>query len=150
MVAMHEAGGGSDGGGREYVVGLMRRRAENALARAERDLRAGDYDGAVFDAEQAVQLYLKSILLEYAGVAPRTHNLRMLLHAVGELLGFASEAREFVRRNKYKLHTLEDAYFSARYLPKEFSREDAEELIAFAKEVIRFVKSRKGREASSA
>ena len=96
--------------GREHLIELYRRRSRNALARALRDLEAGDYDGAVFDAEQAVQLYLKSIILEFADATPRTHNLRRLLEVVGELLGASGEFREFIRANRYKLHTLEDAY----------------------------------------
>jgi len=132
----------------EYIVGLLARRARNALARAKMSLQAGDYDGAVFEAEQAVQLYLKSVILEYTDATPRSHNLRRLLYIVGELLGFSSEVSEFIKRNRYKFHTLEDAYYSARYLPKEFSKEDAEELVSFAEAVIKFVEARKGREAS--
>ncbi len=128
----------------EYVVSLLRRRSRNSLARAKRDLEAGDYDGAVFDAEQALQLYLKSPILEFTDSVSCTHNLRKLLNAVGEMLGFAKEVGEFIRRNKYRFHTLEDAYYSARYLPKEFTREDAEELVKFVEEVINFVESRKG------
>jgi len=132
----------------EYVVRLLARRARNALARAKTSLQARDYDGAVFEAEQAVQLYLKSVILEYTDAAPRSHNLRRLLYIVGELLGFTNEVSEFIKRNRYKFHTLEDAYYSARYLPKEFSKEDAEELVSFAEEVIKFVEARKSRKAS--
>ncbi len=135
----------SDEESRRYIVELLARRARNALSRARRSIEAGDYDGAVFDAEQALQLYLKSIILERADLAPRTHNLRKLLRIVGELLGCSGEVEEFIRRNRYLLHTLEDAYFSARYLPKEFSREDAEELVEFAREAIEFVESRRNR-----
>ena len=39
--------------------------------------------------------------------------------------------------------------YSARYLPKEFAREDAEELVRFAEEVIRFVESRRPGKTSS-
>lgn len=79
---------------------------------------------------------------------PRTHNLRMLLNSVGELLGAGEDFREFIKRNRYKLHTLEDAYYSARYLPKVFSKDDAEELVEFAGEVIEFVRSHKADRAS--
>jgi len=119
------------------------------LARAKRDLEVGDYDGAVFDAEQAVELYLRAIILEYTDAVPRSHNLRRLLHIVGELLGLAGEVEEFIRRNRFSLHVLEDAYYSARYLPKEFAREDAEELVAFAEEVIEFVEARRASRAPS-
>jgi len=142
---------GSAGGeeSREYLVGLLARRARNALARAKRDLEVGDYDGAVFDAEQAVELYLMATILEHAGAAPRTRSLREMLRTVGEMLGFASEVKEFIRRNRSGLHVLEDAYYSARYLPKEFTREDAEGLVALAEEVIGFVETRRASRAPS-
>lgn len=133
----------ADAESREYLVSLLRRRSKRALERALRDLDAGDYDGAVFDAEQAVQLYLKSIILEYTDATPRTHNLRQLIGVVGRLLGAENEFNEFIRRNRFKLHTLEDAYYSSRYLPKEFTKEDAVELIRFAREVIGFVESKR-------
>jgi len=140
---------GSAGGeeGRGYLVGLLARRARNALARAKRNLEVGDYDGAVFDAEQAAELYLMATVLEYSGETPRSRSLMGMLRTVGELLGFAGEVEEFIRRNRSGLHVLEDAYYSARYLPREFEREDAEGLVALAEEVIGLVEARRARVA---
>ena len=54
---------------------------EGALWRLGR----GEYDLACFEAEQAAQLALKSLLYELLGMAPRIHDL-------GELLGLLHRA----------------------------------------------------------
>ncbi|OYT53362.1 MAG: hypothetical protein B6U76_08590 [Desulfurococcales archaeon ex4484_217_2] len=41
---------------------LLWRRAERFLIRAERDLFDGDYDGACFNSEEAIQLAAKALL----------------------------------------------------------------------------------------
>ena len=66
---------------------------------------------------------------------------------MGELLGFTNEVSESIKRNRYKFHTIEDSYYSARHLLKEFGKEDAEELVSFAEEVIIFVEARKSRKS---
>jgi len=89
---------------------------------------------AAFNAEQAAQLYLKATLLELVGDFPRTHSI---LYLLGELKHISEEkVEDFIRGNKMRLHTLEDAYLTSRYFYKIFDKEDAEELIAVAEEVI--------------
>lgn len=128
---------------REYLVSLLRRRSRQALKRAIWCLEQGDYDGASFNAEQSVQLYLKSVILEFADMPARGHEIRKLLGYVGSLLGIEGEVSEFIGSNRLKFLALEDAYYNARYLPKEYDRESAKELIRFAKEVISFVETKR-------
>ncbi len=59
-------------------VKLLRSRSLRMLAHAEECLRSKDYDLVAFLAEQSVQLYLKSVILELAGEVPRTHSIRQL------------------------------------------------------------------------
>ncbi|MGC8832340.1 MAG: HEPN domain-containing protein [Thermoproteota archaeon] len=49
----------------------MRKRAKSFFTRALESLNSGEYDLAAFLSEQAVQLHLKSILLEKIGDYPR-------------------------------------------------------------------------------
>ncbi|MEM1509149.1 MAG: HEPN domain-containing protein [Thermofilaceae archaeon] len=56
----------------------MRRRARSFLARALESFNAGDYDVAVFLVEQAVQLYLKALLLEKVSDYPKVHSIMTL------------------------------------------------------------------------
>lgn len=45
----------------------LRRRAERFLTRASRDLEENDFDGACFNAEEAIQLAAEAILYKYFG-----------------------------------------------------------------------------------
>lgn len=122
-------------GGSISEVELLKRRASSFLELARYSLGRDMYDMAAFNAEQAAQLYLKATLLELVGDFPRTHSI---LYLLGELKRI-SEARveDFIRRNKRRLHVLEDAYITSRYYYKFFDREDAEDLVSVAEEVIR-------------
>ena len=57
----------------------LRRRASVFLREAEKLLEEGEYDIACFNAEQSLQLYVKSVLLKLFGEAPRIHGVRELL-----------------------------------------------------------------------
>ena len=119
-------------------VEVLRRRSLEFLEEARIALRRGSFDIACFLAEQALQLYLKSILLELVGDYPRTHSVRRLLGEVNRLLN-SSELEEFIRVNRIRLSVLEDAYLMARYFIKEYSREDAEDMIKLVKETINII-----------
>jgi len=62
-------------------VRILRRRAKAFPARALDSLNAGDYDLAVFLSEQAVQLHLKSILLEEVEDSQNPFNLQPALNS---------------------------------------------------------------------
>ncbi|MCX8162241.1 MAG: HEPN domain-containing protein, partial [Candidatus Bathyarchaeota archaeon] len=64
---------------------LLWYRAERFLVRALRDYSEGDYDGACFNAEEAVQLAVKAVLYKYFGEAPRIHGSRTLLSMLRNL-----------------------------------------------------------------
>jgi len=116
------------------------------LSSARRSLLDRDYDIAAFMADQAVQLYLKSVILELTGEVPRVHAVRQLIYALKELLGKSNFFDDFVRENRSLLIRLEEAYISSRYVPREYEREEAEELINFSEKVIEFVKSLKSKD----
>lgn len=114
-------------------VEILRKRAMGFMDAAAERLKAEDYDLACFMAEQAVQLYLKSAVLELSGEVPRTHSIRQLLSILSKLL---DEQFDFDRRS---LIFLEDAYIKARYLGSDYVKEDAEDAIKIAEEVISVV-----------
>jgi len=118
---------------------LLKRRATGFLNSAIERLNAGDYDLACFMCEQAVQLYLKGKILELSGEIPRTHSIRQLLSILSQLL---EKQIEFDRKS---VIFLENAYINARYLSFVYEREDAEEAIKIAREVISLV-DRAGKE----
>jgi len=124
-----------------FVVRMLREKSFKAIERAKRNLKYDDFDGAVFNAQQHVELYLKSVVVEYSGLTPRTHSLRKLLATVGKIFGRENEVSKFIRDNRFKLRVLEDAYFQSRYGFTEYSREEAEELVKFAEEIVEFAKN---------
>lgn len=128
------------------VVSLLRDRSLRMLSSASRSLLDGDYDIAAFMADQAVQLYLKSVIFELTGELPRVHAVRQLMGVLGELLGKQSLVDNFVRENRSLFIRLEEAYISSRYMPRVYEREESEELVGFAEKVIGFVKSIKGKD----
>jgi HEPN domain-containing protein len=119
--------------GAKGEVDLMRKRARAFLEAAEFSIQRGNYDLAAFNAEQASQLYLKSVLLEFVGDYPRTHSAIALLK---ELERIDPTVGEFLAKEKRGLHNLEDSYLMSRYFYKLFDREDGDYLVSLAKEVM--------------
>lgn len=126
------------GSPRREEAELLRRRALDFLEQARLALSRGSYDVACFLAEQALQLYLKHVLLEVAGDYPRTHSVRALLGEVARALG-SRGLEEFVRANRARLSALEDAYLMARYFVKHYEKEDAEDMLRLVEEALEAV-----------
>lgn len=114
-------------------VEILRRRVRGFLKRAVDSLNSGDYDLAAFLSEQAVQLHLKSILLEKVGDYPRVHSISTLKLVAGceDLVKLLEERRE-------QVGLMEDACIAARYLAREYSREEAEVLVNLAEKVLSY------------
>ena len=117
-------------------VETLRRRASDFLGLAREALRRGNYDISCFLSEQSSQLHLKSVLLEEVGDYLRTHSIRALLAEVSKSFG-GEEFRGFIKKNRVRLIALEDAYIIARYAPTSYTKEDAEDMINLAEEIIR-------------
>lgn len=117
-------------------VELMRRRAERFLRNALRLVEEGDYDIAIFSAEQYCQLMLKYKLLIRKGVYPRTHSLRRLIKELGEINGRVLTLIQDIR-NLHYIARLEEAYIASRYLPIEYGEAEVRDLIRFILEVFK-------------
>nr|MDO8098458.1 HEPN domain-containing protein [Candidatus Njordarchaeota archaeon] len=124
---------------------LLRDRSLRMLSSAGGSLAKGDYDIAAFMAEQSVQLYVKSMLFEFAGEVPRIHVLRQLLNSLKAVVDRPAQVDQFVTKNRSLLIRLEDTYINSRYVPREYEKEEAKELVDFAQEAIEFAKHLKGK-----
>jgi HEPN domain-containing protein len=118
------------------------KRSKEFLETAEYQLGRGLYGIAVFSLEQALQLFLKSKMLEAGADYPRTHGVRALLEILSDI-----ESDEKKRSVKhvlsdylFELGMLEDAYITSRYVMREFTREEAQRLAKTVKEVMNNVK----------
>jgi HEPN domain-containing protein len=115
------------------------------LGSARDSLGKGDYDIAAFLAEQSVQLYVKSLLFDYAGAVPRVHAARQLLNSLKAVVDQPAQIDKFVAKNRSLLIRLEDTYINSRYVAREYDGEEAKELVDFAQEAIEFAKHLKGK-----
>ena len=123
----------------------MVRRARVFLSVAQELLERNEYDLAVFNAEQAVQLRLKALLYRLWGIIPRSYSIRWLLGLLRDSLlraglGEAAEkVDEFVRSNRSLLAALEDAYTLTRYGHLEYDYELASRLLALSENLWRLL-----------
>jgi len=121
------------------------RRARVFLSVAQELLERSEYDLAVFNAEQAVQLRLKALLYRLWGIIPRSHSIRWLLGLLRDSLlraglGEAAEkVDEFVRSNRSLLAALEDAYTLTKYGHLEYDYELASRLLALSENLWRLL-----------
>ena len=120
----------------------LRDRALRFLEEAEEDLKKGYYDLAAFHAEQALQLFLKSMIMRLSGEERRGHQVRELLAELAfsfDIEGFqeiSSKLKEIAKRYRRELRGLEEAYYEARYSPLPFDKGEAEELVKASKAII--------------
>ena len=102
-------------------------------------------------AEYAAQLYTRQLLYRLTGEEHRGHGIRALLALLVEVLeagGFgelAEEVRRFTMGNRRLLAELEEGHTRAVYGPFEYSRAQAEKLVAAAKGLVELLSSVEGR-----
>ncbi len=95
------------------------------LRAAKRDLEEGEYNLAVFHAEQALQLCAKYELYLKYGDYPKTRRLKELLGALGQSY------------DPLVADLLEEAYIGSRYLPVRYSGETARRAVDEAERLMR-------------
>ena len=121
---------------------LLRRRASRFLLRAQRDLTEGDYDGACFNAEQAIQLAAKALLYKYFAETPRIHSSKTLLARLRNLFmdadrnDIASLIGRFTADHRDGLDLLEESYTMARYGAISYSEKQAKQCVETAKKAL--------------
>ena len=119
-------------------VGKFKEKADAFLDTAIYNCKKGRYDLAAFNIEQAVQLYIKTKLLELLGEFPRTHSLVTLLRELSRVFK-EEEIERFRKENIGMLTKLSDVYITSRYYTREFYEEEVKELIEFAYRVRRLL-----------
>ena len=110
-------------------------RSKRFLISSEMQAGKGFYDLAVFSLEQALQLFLKALLIKHGVEYPRIHGIRKLLKMLEKVSGFNVISR-LLERYSFELGVLEDAYITSRYIPREYTREDYERLREAVEEII--------------
>ena len=113
-------------------------RSRDFLRTAEFQIGNGIYDLAIFNLEQALQLFLKAKILEYGAQYLRTCSVRYLLRFLRDIVPNDKRqvVSELLDRYLFELGVLEDAYIGARYVPREYAKEEAERLINVVNEIM--------------
>ncbi|PUA32412.1 MAG: DNA-binding protein [Zestosphaera tikiterensis] len=101
-------------------VEALKQRALDFLHAVEDDLKSGMYELAAFHCEQAVQLALKYVLAVELGHYPHTRNLRELFEEVKQV---KPNLWLLYEKHKYAVEVMNDAYISARYLPRTYGED---------------------------
>lgn len=124
---------------RKLEVEVLKKRSSMFLELSKHALSQGFYDLACFLAEQSLQLFLKSLLLELIGDYPRTHSVRQLMNELSRVLK-SRELDELVAASRVRLLALEDAYLLSRYYVRGYEKEDAEDMVKLVEELLSKIK----------
>lgn len=118
----------------EHLLKRSREFYETAIFQLEK----GFYGLAAFSLEQALQLFLKAKMLERGVDYPRIHSVRRLLELLSEVVEkeFSRVLRELVEKYSLELASIEDAYITSRYIPREFRRGEVLRLKMVVDEVV--------------
>jgi len=119
---------------RKEEIEKFKQRAGAFLDTARYNLQNKTYDLAAFNVEQAIQLHVKTKLLELTGEFPRTHNLVILLRQLSSVFK-QKEVEEFVKNEMEALTKLADIYITARYYTREFYEAEVRNLFTFADKI---------------
>ncbi len=118
----------------EEEIKLLQKRALNFLDSAKERFQKEDWDLVCFMAEQAVQLFLKSLILKEIGEIPKTHSIRKLLGIINQM------KEQNIKFERKELLFLENAYLNSRYFNFLYNKEDAELAIKIAEEILNLFK----------
>ncbi|MGB9600001.1 MAG: HEPN domain-containing protein [Myxococcota bacterium] len=112
----------------------MKKRAKEFFERAKEDFKKSRFNLTALDVEQAIQLWLKHLIFLKAGDFPKTHYFDILIKEISEVYN-NKKIREFYKEHALEFRTLEDAYITSRYIPREFNKEETQKIMKFSEKV---------------
>ena len=121
-------------------VDFLKKRAESFLKNARDLIQKEDYPLAAFNLQQTAQLHLKYYLFLKLKKYPKIHLLGELLKGIGIVYKKEKEINKIIDENSNIISDLNQAYFTARYLPAEFFKPQLENMLKFVEELISFLK----------
>ncbi|OYT53936.1 MAG: DNA-binding protein [Candidatus Hecatellales archaeon ex4484_218] len=118
---------------------LLKERSKRFFETAKLQIKHQFYDLAIFSLEQALQLFLKTKLLDFGVDYPKTHSVRKLLEIIFEVTpkNYKVKVKEVLDKYLLELGILEDAYITSRYVVREYRKEEAEKLLKVVEDVIK-------------
>jgi HEPN domain-containing protein len=112
------------------------------MVRAERDLAEGDFDGACFNSEQALQLAIKAAIYRVFGIRMRIHSAKALLAQLRNMLyeagrsDLADAVGDLVSSHRRELEILEESYRESRYGEVVYLESQGKACVDVAKKVL--------------
>jgi len=117
-------------------IEFLKERGKEFWERGFEDFQKQRYNLCILDFEQALQLWLKYLIFLKAGDFPKTHYLTELIKEVIEIYEIEI-LKKFYHENILSIKEIEDAYITARYYPRKFTREEAEAVIRLSSELVK-------------
>jgi HEPN domain-containing protein len=114
---------------------FLKERADEFVKLAEYAYKRKKYDLAMFNLEQAVQLYLKYKIWQKLGDFRKTHSIKNLLKDFGKVYKKSKKIKKLINDNLKLIRDLEIAYIESRYLPAQFLKEDVDKAFEFIEEL---------------
>jgi HEPN domain-containing protein len=122
---------------------FLKEKADEFLKLAEYAYRRKRYDLAMFNLEQAVQLYLKYKIWQKLGDFEKTHSVNKLLKDFGKAYKKSKAINKFIKENLKLINDLEIAYIESRYLPAQFFKEDVDKAFEFLNKLKKLINLQK-------
>jgi len=110
---------------------ILKERADEFVKLAEYAYKRKRYDLAMFNLEQAIQLYLKYKIWQKLGDFEKTHSITKLLKDFGRVYKKSKVINKFIKENLKLINDLEVAYIESKYLPAQFLKEDVDRVFEF-------------------
>jgi len=121
-------------------VDFLKKRAESFLKNARDLIQKEDYPLAAFNLQQTAQLHLKYYLFLKLKRYPKIHLLGELLKGIGKVYKKGKEINKIIDENSNIISDLNQASYTARYLPAEFFKSQLENMLKFVEELVSFLK----------
>jgi HEPN domain-containing protein len=121
---------------------LLWKRARRFMITAERDLIEGDFDGACFNSEQALQLAVKATIYRVYGVKMRIHSTKTLLSQLRNMLyesgrlDLADVIGKMISDYRRELELLEESYIEGRYGEVELLESQGRSCVEVARRIL--------------
>jgi len=120
-------------------IEFLKRKSQEFFEEVEVLLKRKKYNLSAFNLEQAIQLWIKYLIGKKIGDWAKTHYLSELVFQLSQAYE-KEEILKFFKDNELFFDSLEDAYFTSRCFPKEFTENIVLKLLEKSKEFLKLIK----------
>jgi HEPN domain-containing protein len=122
---------------------FLKERAKEFWERGFEDFEKKRLNLSAFDFEQAIQMWIKYLIGKKIGDWPKTHYFHILIKELAN--SYENEdIIKFYDENEIFFSDLEDAYFTSRYFPKNFSENHIKGIVENCKKFLKFLEEKVG------